>query len=76
MQFVAEHRIENGLQIVTLKILNLSNRLYIKKSCKFLQSYEKTSDKSNLFELIARCPLAYRSKGTCLSLTNRLLIAH
>ena len=41
MQFVAERRIENGLQIVTPFFLNSPNCLYIKKSCNLLQSYEK-----------------------------------
>ena len=44
MQFIAEWRIENGLQIVTQFFLNFPDFLYIKKSCKFLQSYEKTSE--------------------------------
>jgi len=44
MQFVAECRIENGLQFVTQKILNPPDCLYLKESCKFLQSYEKTSE--------------------------------
>ena len=43
MQFVAERRIENGLQIVTPIFLNPPNCLYIKKDCKFFQSYEKSS---------------------------------
>ena len=52
MQFIAECRIENGLLSVTLKILNLPNCLYAKKSCEFFQSYEKTSEmqkESSLF---------------------------
>ena len=40
-QFIAERGIENGLQIVTRFFLNSPNCLYLKKSCKFLQSYEK-----------------------------------
>ena len=49
MQFVAERRIENGLQFVTLIFLNPRNCLYIKKDCKFFQSYEKSSAKQNKF---------------------------
>jgi len=51
-QFIAERGIEYGLQIVTWKFLNPPDCLYLKKSCKFLQSYEKTSEmqkKSSLF---------------------------
>jgi len=44
MQIIAEQRIENGLLSVTQKILNLPYCLYIKKSCKFFQSYEKTRE--------------------------------
>jgi len=44
MQFQAECRIEYGLQIVTPFFLNPSDCLYIKKSCKFLQRYEKTRE--------------------------------
>ena len=41
-QFIAECGIEYGLQIVTSFFLNSPDCLYIKKSCKFLQSYRKT----------------------------------
>ena len=41
-QFIAERGIEYGLQFVTPFFLNSLNCLYLKKSCKFLQSYEKT----------------------------------
>ena len=37
-QFIAERGIENGLQSVTQKILKSPDCLYLKKSCKFLQS--------------------------------------
>ena len=47
VQFIAEWRIEYGLLSVTLKILNLPNCLYTKKSCKFFQSYEKTRAEQN-----------------------------
>jgi len=40
-QFIAERGIEYGLQIVTRKFLNPPDCLYLKKSCKFLQSYKK-----------------------------------
>jgi len=40
-QFIAERGIEYGLQIVTWKFLNPPDCLYLKKSCKFLQSYKK-----------------------------------
>ena len=51
MQIIAEQRIENGLLSETLKILNLPNCPYTKKSCEFFQSYEKTSEmqKGNQF---------------------------
>ena len=49
-QFIAERGIEYGLQFVTLFFLNSLNCLYLKKSCKFSQSYEKSSEKPNLFE--------------------------
>jgi hypothetical protein len=39
-QFIAEHGIEYGLQFVTRFFLNFPDCLYLKKSCKFLQSYE------------------------------------
>ena len=42
MQFIAEWRIENGLQFVTRFLLNSPDGLYIKKSYEFLQSYEKS----------------------------------
>lgn len=42
-QFIAERGIEYGLQFVTLFFLNSPDCLYLKKSCEFLQSYEKTS---------------------------------
>ena len=46
---------KNSLQIVTQKFLNPLHRLYIKKSCKFLQSYEKSSAKQrNLFLFLPR----------------------
>ena len=41
-QFIAERGIEYGLQIVTRFFLNSPDSLYLKKSCKFLQSYEKS----------------------------------
>ena len=41
MQFIAERGIENGLQIVTPKILNPPDCLYTKKSWEILQSYKK-----------------------------------
>jgi hypothetical protein len=40
-QFIAEHGIEYGLQFVTPFFPNSPNCLYLKKSIKFLQSYEK-----------------------------------
>ena len=40
---------KNSLQIVTPEILNPLHRLYIKKSCKFFQSYGKTSAIQNKF---------------------------
>ena len=40
-QFIAERGIENGLQSVTQKILKSPDCLYLKKSCKFVQSYKK-----------------------------------
>ena len=43
-QFIAERGIEYGYQFVTPKILNSPDCLYLKKSCKFLQSYEKTRE--------------------------------
>ena len=51
MQFIAERGIEYGFQIVTRFFLNSPDCLYLKKSCKFLQSYEKTREmqKENLF---------------------------
>ena len=51
MQIIAEQRIENGLLSVTQKILNLPYCLYIKKSCKFFQSYEKTFE-MNVFLIV------------------------
>ena len=51
MQIMAEQRIENGLLSVTLKILNLPNCLYTKKSCESFQSYEKSSAKQKEFIL-------------------------
>ena len=55
MQFIAECRIENGLQFVTPFFLNSPNCLYTKKSCKFLQSYEKSRAKQkNLFFFLPR----------------------
>ena len=44
MQFIAEHGIENGLQIVTSFFFNPLDCLYLKKSYEFLQSYEKTRE--------------------------------
>jgi len=44
-QFIAEHGIEYGLQFVTRFFLNFPDSLYLKKSCKFLQSYKKTTEK-------------------------------
>ena len=43
MHFIAERGIEYGLQFVTLFFLNSPDCLYLKKSCEFWQSYEKTS---------------------------------
>ena len=40
---------KNSLQIVTPEFLNPLHRLYIKKSCKFFQSYGKTSAIQNKF---------------------------
>ena len=59
-QFIAEHGIEYGLQIVTQKFLNAPDCLYIKKSCKFLQSYEKSraKQKNLLFFLPRRSKFA------------------
>ena len=42
MQFVAERRIENGLQIVTRISLNPPNSLHIKKNCFSFQKYKDT----------------------------------
>jgi len=47
MQFIAECGIEYGLQFVTPFSLNPPDCLYTKKSCEFLQSYEKASEKQN-----------------------------
>jgi hypothetical protein len=44
MHSIAERGIEYGLQIVTRFFLNPPDCLYSKKSCKFFQSYEKTSE--------------------------------
>ena len=41
MQFVAERRIENGLQFVTPIFLNPPHCLYIKKNCFSFQNYEE-----------------------------------
>ena len=46
MQFIAERRIENGLQIVTPIFPNPPNCLYTKKDCNFFQSYEKSHEKA------------------------------
>jgi hypothetical protein len=43
-QFIAEHGIEYGCQFVTLFFINPPDCLYTKKSCKFLQSYEKSRE--------------------------------
>jgi hypothetical protein len=43
MQFIAECGIEYGLQIVIQFFFNPPDCLYLKKSIKFLQSYEKSS---------------------------------
>ena len=51
MQIIAEQRIENGLLSVIQKILNLPYCLYIKKSCKFFQSYKKTFE-MNVFLIV------------------------
>ena len=61
MQFVAERRIENGLQIVTPFFLNSPNCLYIKKSCNLLQSYAKSraKQKKHFFFLPRRSKFAY-----------------
>lgn len=40
-QFIAERGIEYGLQFVTQFFLNSPDCLYLKKSCNFLQRYEK-----------------------------------
>lgn len=45
MHFIAERGIEYSLLIVTPFFLNPPDSLYLKKSCKFLQSYEKTRAK-------------------------------
>ena len=50
MQFIAECGIEYGCQIVTQIFLNSPDCLYIKKFCKFFQSYEKTREKPNFFD--------------------------
>ena len=47
-QFIAERGIEYGFQFVTPKILNSPDSLYLKKSCKFLQSYEKSSTEQKI----------------------------
>ena len=41
-QFIAERGIEYGLQFVTRFFFNSPDCLYLKKSCKFLQRYEKS----------------------------------
>jgi len=46
-QFIAECRIENGLQFVTRFFLNSPDCLYLKKSCEFLQSFGKTREEQN-----------------------------
>ena len=48
MHFIAECGIEYGCQIVTPFSFNSPDCLYIKKSCKFFQSYEKTARIPNL----------------------------
>jgi len=45
MQFIAECGIEYGLQFVTQFFFNPPDCLFLKKSIKFLQSYEKTRAK-------------------------------
>jgi len=50
-QFIPERGIEYGLQFVTQIFLNFPDCLYLKRSYNFLQSYEKTKEKPNLFEL-------------------------
>ena len=55
-QFVEERGIEYGLQFVTLFYLNSPDCLYLKKSCKFLQMYEKTRAEQKEFILFfAEC---------------------
>ena len=44
-QFIAECGIEYSCQIVTQIFINPQDCLYTKKSCEFLQSYEKSSAK-------------------------------
>jgi hypothetical protein len=53
---VEEHGIEYGLQFVTHKYLNSPNFLYIKKSCKFLQSYK------NKYEVKKNRTMIYKPK--------------
>jgi hypothetical protein len=54
-QFVAERGIEYGLQFVTRFFLNSPDCLYLKKSCKFLQSYKKSRAKQrNSFLFLPR----------------------
>ena len=50
-QFIAECGIENGCQFVTQFFLNPPDCLYTKKSWEFLQSYSKTKEKPNKYEL-------------------------
>ena len=52
MQFIVERRIENGCQFVTRIFLNPRNCLYIKKDCKFFQSYEKSSTRQKKQKLV------------------------
>ena len=56
MHFIAECGIEYGLQFVTRFFLNSLDCLYLKKSCEFLQSYEKRLTlESNYGELTQKC---------------------
>ena len=67
MQIMAEQRIENGLLSVTLKILNLPNCPYTKKSCWFFQSYEKSRAKQKklvYFFAETKGSLRHRRKAT------------
>jgi hypothetical protein len=58
-QIIAERGIENGLQIVTSFFLNSPDCLYIKKGCKFLQSYENILKLQNNSLIIAVNKISY-----------------